>query len=71
MNFYHYSYYIDTAKKRGGPRKKKKVFLIVKSDNVLNAQYIAETYISKLSCSNYNHELTLIDIKPVENNTDD
>ncbi len=71
MNFYNYSYYIDTTRKGSGSRKRKKVFLIVKSDNVLNAQYIAENYISKLSHSkNYNYELTLTEIKPIENNND-
>jgi hypothetical protein len=71
MNFYHYSYYIDTTRKGSGSRKRKKVFLIVKSDNVLDAQYIAENYISKLSHPKNNYELTLTEIKPIENSTDD
>jgi hypothetical protein len=70
MNFYHYSYYIDTTRKGSGSRKRKKVFLIVKSDNVLDAQYIAENYISKLSHSKNNYELTLTEIKPIENSAD-
>jgi hypothetical protein len=63
---------MDTLRRDSGPRKKKKVFLIVKSDNVLNAQYIAENYISKLSHSKtYDFELTLTEIKPIESNNDD
>lgn len=71
MNFYHYSYYVDVSKKSSSRKKRKKVFLIVKSDNVLNAQYIAESYVSKLSYSDNNFELTLTDIKPIESQCDD
>lgn len=64
-SYYHYSYYMDTSRKGSKNKKRKKVFLIVKSDNVLDAQHIAEDYVSKLShtkSTNY-FDLTLTDIK--------
>lgn len=60
MNVYNYSYALTEPDKKGCA-KSKLIHLLVKADNVLDAQNIAETYVKNRL--NEKHTLTLKDVR--------
>lgn len=60
MNVYNYSYTLTEPDKKGRAKKKLR-HLLVKADNVLDAQNIAETYVENKR--NQKYTLTLKDVR--------
>lgn len=60
MNVYNYSYALTEPDKKGRAKKKLR-HLLVKADNISDAQNIAETYVKNRL--NEKHTLTLKDVR--------